>query len=388
MRLRDHPFLPVALEMQARGICHDLPLDLLTRDDVDRFLAIECPQHRFPPAFAALIFAKTEGHPLFMTDVVRYLRDKQVIGQLNGQWALVQTVPEIETDLPQTVRSMIQRKVAQLGDVDRRLLQAASAQGYTFDSAVVARALATDAADVEERLQVLDQAYGLVRLIKEDELPDHTLTLRYRFVHVLHQNALYVTLTPSRRASLSGSIADALVAFHGDHRSAIASQLAFLYQAARDWPRASEHFLRAARTAARIFANREAITLCERGLEMTRRMPEGSERARQELKLVMTLGPCLMTVRGFAATDTLRAHLRARQLCEQVGDETQLFRVLFGLTIVSVVRAEYRPRARLCRAVRATGRTRRRRSAESASALGPGARAAIRGRVRDRPRTV
>ena len=99
----------------------------------------------FPSQFASLIHTKTEGNPLFMTDVVRYLRDKKVIGEHDGRWALVQTVPEIETDLPASVRSMIQRKIAQLGDADRRLLLAASAQGYTFDSAVVARALALDA---------------------------------------------------------------------------------------------------------------------------------------------------------------------------------------------------------------------------------------------------
>jgi len=341
MRLTNHPFLPVALDMQSRGICQELPLELLSREDLDRFLALEFPQHQFPEAFAGLLYAKTEGHPLFMTDVVRYLRDKQVIGQLSGQWALVQTVPEIETDLPETVRSMIERKVARLGEGDRRLLQAASAQGYLFDSAVLARALQIDPAEVEERLQLLDRSYGLVTLRKEDELPDHTLTLRYRFVHVLHQNALYATLAPSRRAALSRSVAEALVLLHGDHQSAIASELAFLYQAARDWPRAAEYFLTAARNAGRIFANRECIALCERGLEMARRMREAPERTRQELKLMMTLGPSLMTTRGFAAAQTLKTHLRARELAQQLGDNVQLFRVLFGLTIVSVVRAEY-----------------------------------------------
>ena len=104
---------------------------------------------------------------------------------------------------------MIQRKIAQLGDDDRRLLLAASAQGYTFDSAVVARALAMDAGDVEERLQSLDQTHGFVSFREEEELPDHTLTLSYRFVHVLYQNALFETLTPSRRAALSAAVASA-----------------------------------------------------------------------------------------------------------------------------------------------------------------------------------
>jgi predicted ATPase len=341
MVLNKHPFLPVALDLQARGVCQEFALEFLTREDVDRYLALEFPEHRFPSQFASLIYTKTEGNPLFMTDVVRYLRDKKVIGESEGRWALVQTVPEIETDLPETVRSMIQRKIAQLNAVDRRLLLAASAQGSNFDSAAVARALAMDPGEVEEHLQALDQTYGFVTYLKEEELPDHTLTLRYRFVHVLYQNALFGTLTPSRRASLSAAIAAALLAFYGDDSSDVASELAFLFRSARDWPQASEFFLKAARNAARIFANQEAVSLCERGLEMNRRMPDTPERTRQELKLQMTLGPSLMTVKGFAATETLRTFLRARELCEQLGDDAQLFRVLFGLAIVSVVRAEY-----------------------------------------------
>jgi predicted ATPase len=341
MRLKQHPFLAVALDLQARGVCHELALELLTRDDVDRYLTLEFADHRFPPQFASLIYTKTEGNPLFMTDVVRYLRDKKVIDRDGGRWSLRQTAPEVETDLPETVRSMIQRKIAQLQDDDRRLLVAASAQGYDFDSAVVARALSMDPGDVEERLQSLERVHGFVTFRKEEELPDHTLTLRYRFVHVLYQNALFATLTPSRRAASSAAIARALLAFYARDTSEVASELAFLFQVARDWEPAAEHFLAAARNAARVFANQEAIALCRRGLEMTRRMPDSPARTRQELKLQMTLGPCLMTVKGFAATDTLRTHARARELCERLGDEASLFRVLFGLAIVSVVRAEY-----------------------------------------------
>jgi tetratricopeptide (TPR) repeat protein len=347
MLLHNHPFLAVALDMQTRGVCRELPLELLTREDVDRYLAVEFPEHRFPPQFGSLVYAKTEGNPLFMADVIRYLRDRGVIGEEDGRWALVQTAPEIETDLPETVRSMIQRKIARLTDVDRRLLVAASVQGYDFDSATVARALTMDPGDVEEGLQALDRVHGFAAFQREDELPDHTVTMRYRFVHVLYQNALYATLTPSRRASTSAAIAEALLGFYGDDPAEIASELAFLFQAARDWPRAAEYFLIAARNAARIFANQEAISLCRRGLEMNRRMLAGPERARQELRLQMTLGPSLMTIKGFGAGDTLRSHLRARELCEQLGDERQLFRVLFGLAIVSVVRAEY-GKARAC----------------------------------------
>ncbi len=341
MMLNKHPFLTLKLDMQGRGISQELQLEFLTLEDVKRYLALEFPNHRFPAELASLIYAKTDGSPLFMADVTRYLRDKKVIDEDDGHWALVQSVPEIENDLPETVRSMIQRKIAQLGDEDRRLLVAASAQGYNFDSAAIAEALSMDAGETEERLQTLDHTYGFVKYLKEEEFPDHTLTLRYRFVHVLYQNGLYTTLTPSRRASLSAGIAQAILKHQGKHSAAVASELALLFQAARDWSRASNYYLIAARNAARIFANQEAIALGRRGLEMTRKLPESAEQAQQELRFQLTLGQSLMTVYGFAATETLQTYLRAHELCEQLSDDTQLFRVQFGLSIVYVVRAEY-----------------------------------------------
>src|SRR5260370_19750824 len=126
-----------------------------------------------------------------MVDLVRYLRDLGVMAEESGGWVLVHSGPDLERELPESVRSMIERKIHQLSHGDRRLLVSASVQGYEFDSAVVAQALQEDAAEVEERLEELQRAHALVRLTGEAEFPDRTLRLRYRFVHVLYQNALY-----------------------------------------------------------------------------------------------------------------------------------------------------------------------------------------------------
>src|SRR5205823_1314715 len=193
------------------------------------------------------------------------------------------------------------RKIDALSEDDRRLLVGAAVQGYEFDAAVVARALAIDAADAEERFEALDSIHGVVRRVAERELPDATLTLRYRFVHVLYQNALYGSLTPSRRASLSAAIANALLAFHGDKSSTIAAELAFLFQAARDWPHAAEHFLKAARNAARIFANRRPSPSGRRALAMRPPTPKSPGRARRGPSLQLRPGPRGRPGRGLGA---------------------------------------------------------------------------------------
>ena len=123
---------------------------------------------------------------------------------------------DMPRDLPESVRSMIARKIEQVEERDRALLLAASVQGPEFDSAIVSEAIEMDPADVEERLDVLERVHVFVKRGSEDQFPDLTLTLQYQFVHVLYQNMLYASLQPTRRTALSGRVARALVA-HGEH---------------------------------------------------------------------------------------------------------------------------------------------------------------------------
>ncbi|MGC1648609.1 MAG: protein kinase, partial [Candidatus Sulfotelmatobacter sp.] len=190
--LAKHPFAEAKLVLQERGVCREVAVTFLTSADVELYLTQKFPEHRFPPEFASLIHAKTEGSPLFMVDLIRYLGNRGVIAEgEQGRWSLAETVPKIEHELPESVRSMIQRKIDQLSDGQRRLLSVASVQGQEFDSAVVARALDIDTAEVEEQLEILERVHLFVRKIGEREFPDSQLTLRCVFVHALYQNALY-----------------------------------------------------------------------------------------------------------------------------------------------------------------------------------------------------
>jgi predicted ATPase len=326
-----HPFGPVKLELQGRGVCREIALPFLNRDDFERYLALAFAGHQFPEELAAVLHARTEGNPLFMVDLLRYLRDRGVIIQDHGRWALGRAVPDLQRDLPESVRGMVQRKMDQLSPADRQLLMAASVQGAEFDSAVVARLLGREAADVEERLEVLDRVHVMVRLVREQTFPDRTLALRYGFVHVLYQNALYAALQPTRKAAWSAAAARALLAHFGAKSAGLAAELAVLFEAARDPARAADHYLVAAENAARIFAHHEAVALARRGLGLLEPLPDTPDRARRELPLQVTLGIQLQVVQGYAAPEAEHTYARARALCEQAQDAPQHFLVLWGL---------------------------------------------------------
>ena len=338
--LSKHPFAQLKLDLQARGLCRELALEFLTRGDVERYLALEFPGHTFPPGFAALVHAKTEGSPLFMADLLRYLRTRGVVAHAEERWVLAQSVPDIEHELPESIRGMIQRKIEQLAEADRKLLAAASVQGYEFDSGVVAGLTSTDPADVEERLETLEHVYGFVRRAGEQDLPDGTLSVRYRFVHVLYQNALYAGLAPTRRVSLSARAAQALIEHHGDRRVEIAAELALLFEAARDGRRAVEHLLIAAQNAARVFASQEAVALSRRALQLLEQLPDTPDRGQQEMLLQSTYAAALGAIQGLASPEVGRASARAYALWKQLGARPEFFGVLGSLWGYYVVAAK------------------------------------------------
>jgi hypothetical protein len=348
MALAQNKFASIAGDLRSRGRLEEIALRFLAQADVERYLALEFPEHRFPPEFAAFVHAKTEGNPLFMADLVRYLHDSGGIQEEGGRWKLTRSMADLPKDLPESVRSMIARKIEQVDDSDRRLLVAASAQGVEFDSATLAEALEMDAADVEDRLEVLERVHVFVTRGREEEFRDRTLTLNYQFVHVLYQNVLFASLQPTRRASLSGRVARSLATHHGDRAGEIAPRLAVLFETARDFGTSARYFFLAAQQALGLFAFREALSLAERGLDALRGLPDGPGRMQQELGLQMARGQALRLMKGWSAPEIEPVFARASALCRQLNDPPELFPVQWAITLFHAIRGdlrEYRRRA-------------------------------------------
>ena len=343
LRAANHPFLALARELEAHGRARELVLEFLTLEDVREYVTLTFGSAPFCASLARFIHAKTEGNPLFMADLARDLRDRGVIvreGEHGERWQLTRELRELEREVPASIRSMVQRKIDALSESDRRLLVVASVQGAQFDTAIVATAMEADPAEIEERLDVLERVHAFVRLVGEEPLPDGTPSSQYRFVHVLYQNGLYDSLRAVRRASLSGAMARALLATHRRDPTAIASELALLFEAAGDRMSAAGHFLAAARRAGGIFADREAVVLATHAIDLLRKVSDSPERARLELQLQLAVGLAMAHMHGYASAEAEHAYRRALALCEQLDNPAARFPVLQGLWRFYCVRGD------------------------------------------------
>ncbi|MFO0954160.1 MAG: AAA family ATPase [Isosphaeraceae bacterium] len=347
-----HPFGRLRLDLKARGTCHDLPLPLWSKEEVSSYLASRYPGSEFPADFLDVLFRQTEGSPLFVTGLLSYLEEREVLVRHDRRWLIDEQVPDLSRALPDTISCLIERKLSYLPPEDRRLLQVASVEGVEFDSVVVADVAEADRAEVEERLQALEKVHGLVQARREREYPDGTPSVRYRFVHILYQNALYNGLTPSRRAAWSLAVARRLEGLWQGKARDIASQLAFLFEAAREYRRAADWIVQTAQDLAVMAACRKAADRCMRGLELLAKLPPSEDRDRQEFHLQFSLGFAQSFTRGYDAAETIRAYTRAEELSPLVAEGESSQSVLQGLWIHSFVRSdEARQRSLLARAL-------------------------------------
>lgn len=325
-----HPFLSARLVLERTGACQEIPLEFLTLNDIECYLSLRFPASTLSKELVEVVHERTEGNPLFMRDMLSFLLDKRILIEQEGDWRLTEDVGEIRKLIPAGTQSMIRLQVDQFSEVDRKILQCAAIQGVQFDSVVISRTLSMDPGEVEERLQALERI-RFVQSVGEQIFLDGSFSIRYRFVHVFYQNALYADLAPTRRASHSLAVAHVLISLTGNIGRAIAAEVALLFECGRDNERASQYFLRAARQAASAFAYPEAVILCERGLTALRSLPESRERDSRELKFSLTLGMAQMATCGFAAPEVESTHRRSRELCLRLNEKRRLVRVLWGI---------------------------------------------------------
>ncbi len=338
--LSEHPLKAVKQELQAHKLCKELPLDYLTEDAVAEFLAARFPRNQFSIKLARLIHQRTGGNPLFLVNLVDYLLDENIIVERQGRWQLQVELAEVELGVPESVRHLIEKQVERLSPQDQRVLEAASVVGMECSAVAIAAVQACDVVEVEERCEELAKRNQFLSPPVLVELPDGTITPRFKFNHVLYLNVLYNRITLTRRAQMHGRISKCGEKVYGDRVIEIASELAVHFDQARDWYRAVKYHLMAAENAARRSANYEAVQLARRGLELINLLPESAERAQQEIMLRLILGASLMTIKGSAAPEVETVYLPALKLSEQQGASLQMFKVLWSLRLFYMFRGE------------------------------------------------
>jgi DNA-binding winged helix-turn-helix (wHTH) protein/predicted ATPase len=324
--------LAKTLEDLLRGrLATRLKLKGLPRDDVATMLS-RLSGKSAPAGVVEEIFAETDGNPFFVEELFRHLNEENRLYNSAGEFHSSLKIAELE--VPESVRLVVARRLERLDETTRKMLATAATIGRFFSFELLEAASGTDRDSLMECIEEAERA-GLVYSLSEGP------KARFQFSHELVRQAVISRLSSALRQNLHLDVADAIERIFSDTLEDYWGELAFHYNCSTNARKAVEYLGRAAAQAARRTAHNQAVSYVTNAIERLREWPDETERTQQEIALQLTMGPALMATLGQSAPEAEKAYSRAYELCREVDDQPQLFRVMSGLWGVYQVQAKF-----------------------------------------------
>jgi DNA-binding winged helix-turn-helix (wHTH) protein/tetratricopeptide (TPR) repeat protein len=330
---RAHPLRAVAGELSLHGLSKEIPLELLSEEDVASYLALRLPGGRVSETLARVIYQRTDGNPLFLVATVDALAQQGWLAVSGARWQIRSGAEAAAARVPPSLREMVEQLFDGLNPEQQQILQSACVVGPEFSAAAAAAGNDGELRIVEDRCAELARRGQFLVAAGIEAWPDGTIAGRYRFVHALYQHVVYEQLSPGRRAQLHRLIGARVEVGYREQAGERAAELARHFRQGRDAPRAVAYLRQAGDNALQRLAYHESSAHLLQALELLQDLPSTPERDRDELALRIALGPLLMTLRGFASPEVGQTYTRARVLCQDLGERALLIRATWGLAV-------------------------------------------------------
>ena len=254
---RAHPLSNTLAGLHRASSFRRIALRGLGPDEVGRLVS-EVAGREVAQGIAETVHFQTEGNPLFVQEVVRYLVDEGLLTENEGAGS-------IKMGIPEGLRDVIGRRLSRLSRECNELLDIAAVIGREFS------------VDVLEPVAAVPEE-GLFRSLEEavtGGLIEERSSVRtggsYRFAHALFRQTLYEETIAPRRARLHQKIGEAIENAYPDRLEGHASELADHFTSAtalEDLTKAVAYGEMAARNAQSVFAYGEAVRLLEQALRV------------------------------------------------------------------------------------------------------------------------
>ncbi|NNE13151.1 MAG: AAA family ATPase, partial [Ilumatobacter sp.] len=242
------------------------------------------------PAFAARLWAETEGNPLFVVEAIRA--------------GLPDRGPGLLTP---TMRAVLSSRLDQLSEEARELAEVAAVIGRAFSVELMA---ATTGVGEHELVERVDELWRR-RII-------HEHGRRYDFSHDKLRTVALEMVTPARRRRLHRAVADALAAEAGPDTDVVAAQLAAHYDQAGMVEPAIDAYRAAGERATAMSAFGEAVGMFDRALSLLAEVPASRRRDALELDIRIALGSPLVALEGYGSRSSHQLYERALSLCRRL----------------------------------------------------------------------
>ncbi|MGB7053877.1 MAG: AAA family ATPase, partial [bacterium] len=268
-----HPLRAMLKRKSKEVLFHEISLKRLDRRGTQNIISSVFENSAFTDRFTDLIHKETEGNPLFILEVLKLLKDQNIIARHNIGWRL--SGDAIKIRLPKTVSEVISRRLEKLNREERELIDLAAVEGLSFQSDTLAHCLEQSRVKILRCLQNLESSHNLIHATKQG----------YQFDHSKIKDVVYDNLIPELRKEYHKIIGKYLEDKYGDqdeYAGEIASHLLPTGEEQKSIP----FLIKAGEYSARFYVTSQAIQYFDRAIEIINRILEKSPHADlEEMKL-------------------------------------------------------------------------------------------------------
>lgn len=314
-----------------------LALNRLTKSQIEEMMLKRTGLAHIPAEVVKQIIERTEGVPLFIEEYSNLITESGALREINGRVQLAEGF-DLQA-IPATLQDLLVSRLDRLQSV-HDVAQMGATIGRRFTYELLRAVSALDEATLQAELEKL---IGAEIIFAEGSPPQAT----YTFKHALIQDAAYGSLLKKKRTEFHQRIGEVLEQQFPETVALEPALLAHHFTEAGISDKAIQYWLKAGQKSQAGFAVREALQQFSRGLELVLALPPSPERDGLEVQFQMPLGAMLVQTKGYAADEAGAAFARAREICEQMGQQQMLTFVLAGIWAWHLVRAEHADALRL-----------------------------------------
>jgi hypothetical protein len=308
---RAHPLSGALAELRRGGNVVRLLLRGLTADEVRRMMS-QLSGQEVSWRLAEAVHRQTEGNPLFIQEVLRYLVEEGLIRREDGQWRRAREDTPLELGIPEGLRDVIGKRLSRLSAETNTVLATAAVMGREFRLDALTRVAGLD----DEALETALAEARSVAVVEERTAPGGAVS--YRFTHAFFRQTLYEETIAPRRIRLHQQVARALESVYGrrleEHAAELAEHYAYSSDPA-DLAKAVEYGELAAQRAMSVYAYGEAERHLEHALKVQEVLDPDDKGKRCDL--LSALGGDDATGRR---SDEARGRIGGPRVCPSRGD--------------------------------------------------------------------
>ena len=289
-----------------------------------------------PEAAVDFIYSGSEGNPFFVEELFQHLKERGTLLDSKGHFRRDLSLDLDHSDVPESLRLIIGRRLARLSADARKFLDTAAVIGRSFTFGLLE---ASTRANSEDLLNSVEEAEESGLISSSVAYPE----ARFQFSHELIRQAVLAELSAPRYQRINLRIADAIERiFVGGVQEQVLDLAHHLWLAGSvAEPERTIKYLTLAAAQARVqSAYESAILHFRNALTLVKRLPTNDERDHRELDIYVQYLTVLSFTNQFTTTAAGRSYARAKELCERLGQASTMYALLAGNSSFHLRRGE------------------------------------------------